>query len=59
MAKIGPVDVEIIGLTKIDKKININWMHGKAKEKPPYQAKTVRPFMEIVELLLNIKLSEW
>ena len=31
-SNIGPVNGEIIGPTKIDKKININQMQGKAKE---------------------------
>jgi len=42
---IGPVNVEITGATKIDKRININQMQCKAKkEGPPYEAKTC-PFI--------------
>jgi len=49
---IGPGNGEITGPTKIDKKINIQQMQGKAKRKegPPYEAKTC-PF--IYRNLLN------
>jgi len=45
-SNIGPVNVEIIGPTKIDKKININEMQGKTKEKMnrPIRQKLVRSF---------------
>jgi len=58
---IGPVNVEItVCPTKIDKKININQMQGKANDKKgrPMRQKLVRLFTEIVESLLNDKLSE-
>jgi len=46
---IGPVNVEVTGPTKIDKKININQMQGKVKEKKscPIRQKLVRSFTEI------------
>ena len=45
---IGPVNVEITGATKIDKRININQMQCKAKKKDrPMRQKLVRSFTEI------------